>query len=154
MPAILVQKGTKYTCNFSFDRDHICLQSRKFSKHLESDRLGSKSYLKNRDCRHIWSLSKLKLQAYLVPNVIKIVPIFDPCCNQNCKHNRPPPLYKKYMMINYGKLYDELGTISAKYLHPCFRIFLRRSKISAIDFSNFFELSLFMTRNFGCIVFG
>ena len=46
MPAISVKEGTKYACNFSFKRDHICLQSRKFLKQLESDRLGSKSYLK------------------------------------------------------------------------------------------------------------
>ena len=53
MLAILVATGTKYACNFSFDRDHMCLQSRKFLKHLESDRLG---YLKNS-----------RLQAYMVP---------------------------------------------------------------------------------------
>ena len=46
MSAVSVKLGTIYTCNFSFDRDHICLQSRKFLKHLESDRLGSESYLK------------------------------------------------------------------------------------------------------------
>ena len=70
MPAILVQKGAKYACNFSFDRDHICLQSyllgtiyackkylfRKFLKHLESDRLGSKSYLRIFEIAGIYGL--------------------------------------------------------------------------------------------------
>ena len=42
----LYRVGTKYAYNFSFDRDHIGLQSRKFLQHLESDRLGSKNYLK------------------------------------------------------------------------------------------------------------
>ena len=110
MPAIFVTIGIKYACNlgskgdqiclqFQFRYgpfmpvivsvgDHICLQSRKFLKHLESDRLGSKSYLKNPDCRHIWSLSKLKLQAYLIAFWSKIAGIFGPFYNQNCKHNR------------------------------------------------------------------
>ena len=67
MLAILVATGTKYACNFSFDRDHICLQSRKFLKHLESDRLESKSYLKN-----------LRLQAYMVPILTDIAGIIGP----------------------------------------------------------------------------
>ena len=46
MLAILVVIGTKYDCNLGAKGDKICLQSRKFLKHLESDRLGSKSYLK------------------------------------------------------------------------------------------------------------
>ena len=65
MPAISVKVGTKYACNlgskgdqiclqFQFEwgpfmpaivsvGDHICRQSRKFLKRLESVRLGSKS---------------------------------------------------------------------------------------------------------------
>ena len=46
MPAISVKVGTKYDCNNNILGDEICLQSRKFLKYLESDRLGSKSYLK------------------------------------------------------------------------------------------------------------
>ena len=46
MLAILVVIGTKYACNLGAKGDQICLQSRKFLKHLESDRLESKSYLK------------------------------------------------------------------------------------------------------------
>ena len=37
--------GTDYACNFGCNRDQICLQSRKL-KHLETDLLGSISYLK------------------------------------------------------------------------------------------------------------
>ena len=55
--------------------DHICLQSRKFLKHLESDRFGSKVYLK-----------KSILQAYLVPSNTEIAGIFDPLLNQDCRH--------------------------------------------------------------------
>ena len=55
--------------------DLLCLQSRKFWKHLEIYRLGSKSYLKkfeiagiygphlDWDCSHIWSLLQPQLQA-------------------------------------------------------------------------------------------
>ena len=46
MPAILVQKRTKYACNNSFVRDYICLQWQKIFKHLQSDRVGLKSHLK------------------------------------------------------------------------------------------------------------
>ena len=92
MPAMSVKMGTIYACNLGLDRDqiclqfqcreepympaivsvgdHICLQCRKFLKHLESDRLGSKSYFKK--------FEQLKLQAYLVPIVIQIKGIYGP----------------------------------------------------------------------------
>ena len=67
MLAILVVIGTKYACNLGAKGDQICLQSRKFLKHLESDRLGSKSYLKTS-----------RLQAYMVPIETDIAGIFGP----------------------------------------------------------------------------
>ena len=86
MPAILVEVGTKYACNPSYDRDHICLQFRKFSKYLESDRLGSKRDLKKFEIAGINGPHQIRLQAYLVPNVIKIAGIFGPYHDQSCRH--------------------------------------------------------------------
>ena len=79
MRAILISLGTKYACNLSQEGDHICLQSRKFLKHLESDRLESKSYLKNS-----------RLQAYMVPIETEIAGIFGPPLNQDCRHKWSP----------------------------------------------------------------
>ena len=56
--------------------DHICLQSRKFLKHLAWDRLESKSFLKNS-----------RLQAYMVPIKTEIAGIFGPKRDHNCTHN-------------------------------------------------------------------
>ena len=81
MPAILVQKGTKYDYNFSFDRDHIGLQSRKFLKHLESDRLGSKSYFKKFEIAAIFGPQQIRLQAYIVPIKTEIAGIYGPYYN-------------------------------------------------------------------------
>ena len=38
-----------------------------------------------RDCKHIWSVSNLILQAYLVLFFIKIATILGPHCNHDCK---------------------------------------------------------------------
>ena len=78
--------GAKYACNVSFDRDHICLQSRKFLKHLESDRLESKSYLKKFEIAGIYGPQQIRLQAYMVPIETEIAGIFGPLLNQDCRH--------------------------------------------------------------------
>ena len=105
MLAILVVIGTKYACNLAAKGDHICLQSRKFLKHLESDRLESRSYLKNSrfqaymvpnryGCRHIWSPTWSRLHAYLVPITTKIASIIG-----------PPIMFTIYILSFYLKLF-------------------------------------------------
>ena len=54
-----------------------------------------------RDCKHIWSVSDLRLQAYLVPFVTKIASIFGPCHINYCNH-----------MCSFPKL-NELWSIGA-----------------------------------------
>ena len=78
MRAILITLGTKYACNLIFNRDHICLQCRKFLKHLESDRLGSKSYFKKIEISGIYGPQQKLLQVYMVPITTKIASIIDP----------------------------------------------------------------------------
>ena len=43
---------------------------------IETEISGIFGPYRDQDCRHIWSLSKLKLQVYLVPNEIVIAGIF------------------------------------------------------------------------------
>ena len=66
MLSILVVIGTKYACN------RICLQFRIW------------------DCRHIWSPSRLRLQAYLVTISTEIAGIFGPQRDCFCRHIRSP----------------------------------------------------------------
>ena len=70
--------------------DQICLQSRKFLKHLESDCLESKSYLKKIEIAGIYGPQQIRLQAYMVPIETEIAGIFGPLLNQDCRHNRSP----------------------------------------------------------------
>ena len=111
MLAILVQKGTKYACYFSFDRDHICLQSRIFSNsfltqddHFQGvfkifEIAGIYGLYRNWNWSHIWFPFEPRLQAYTVSYMIygpypdwdcrHIWPLLEP----NCKHNRSPLYY-------------------------------------------------------------
>ena len=88
--------GTYYACNICQGRDQICLQSRKFVKHLEIDRLGSKSYLKKSRLQAYMVPSWLRLHAYLVPNEIVIAGVFGPYLDQYCRHNRFPPILEHF----------------------------------------------------------
>ena len=63
MTAISVRMRTKFACNVSYVRNHICLQCLKILKHLQSDRVGLKSHLK-----------KLVVASLFGPNRILIRP--------------------------------------------------------------------------------
>ena len=39
-----------------------------------------------KDCKHIWSISDIRLQTYLVPIGIMIASLFGPFCDRDCKH--------------------------------------------------------------------
>ena len=70
MLAILAVIGTKYACNLSQDGDHI------WAIQLFDPRRSLSRCFKN--CRHIWSPTKLLLQAYLVPTLTDIAGIIGP----------------------------------------------------------------------------
>ena len=95
-----VRIETVYACNFGHERDqicmlswfkrgpympaivsdgdHICLQSRFFKWLFDTRRSHSRYFKKIRDCRHIWSQTKLLWEAYLVPNLTDIAGILGP----------------------------------------------------------------------------
>ena len=97
MQAILVQKGTKCACNFSHDRDHICMQSylmgtiyacnfENFQITFKVIVLGQKAVWKILVIVGIFGPYQIRLQAYMVPIVTEIAGIFGPLLNQDCMH--------------------------------------------------------------------
>ena len=103
----LISKETKYACNLGSETEHICLQSfaigTKYGyNHRKFDFLRFVQKSKSRvpktisviasifgplesNCKHIWSVLDLRLQAYLVPFEIQIASILGPHCNHDCK---------------------------------------------------------------------
>ena len=88
MLEIMIIMGTRYAYNLKSESDHICLQflskGTKYSCNHQNFvivRLVQKSQLLilqpylvsiERDCKHIWSDSDLRLRAYLVPIVFSL----------------------------------------------------------------------------------
>ena len=86
MPAISVRMGTKYMPAIVSEKDPICLQCLKISKHLQSDRVWLKSHLKKSVIAGILGPYQIRLQAYMVPNETDIADIFGPHLNRDCRH--------------------------------------------------------------------
>ena len=97
MLAISIVMGTKYACN----RFHLGPNMLAIIKNLfwrDSSRsdsyvtLGQFSTLQaylviiEKDCKHKWSLSNWRLQAYLVPIIIEVASILGPHCFHDCTH--------------------------------------------------------------------
>ena len=85
------------------DGDHICLQFRKFSKYLESDRLGSKRDLKKFEIAGINGPHQIRLQAYLVPTTTKVAGIIGPPYKCSTK--------LKKSIKNFDKIFKKNGHI-------------------------------------------
>ena len=97
MFAISVLKRTIYDCNaFQKGPNMIAIIEILFSRdssrnhsHVIRGRISTlQSYLVlfEKDCNHIWSVSELRLQTYLVAFIIIIAIIFGPLCNEDCNH--------------------------------------------------------------------
>ena len=86
MRAILVTLGIKYAFNFSFDRNHICLQSRIFLNSFLTQDDHFQGVLKIFEIAGIYGPQQIRLQAYMVPIETEIAGIFGPLLNQDCRH--------------------------------------------------------------------
>ena len=103
---------TQYACNLKAKTDfHACNLFLKGSNMPAMSKIVPES----RDydfCNNLVKLNLLRLQAYLVPFVIKIVSIFGPCRNNYCNHMWFIPIPKS---INISKVcFSVLSLLSAK----------------------------------------
>ena len=74
------------------DGDHLCLQSRIFLNRVLTQDDHFQGILKIFEIAGIYGPHRIRLQAYMVPIVTGIAGIFGPYLDQNCRHNRSPPI--------------------------------------------------------------